>query len=89
MHIGNALFLNSVPYALFFLLIEESQQQVFGLFKREDFQLVRVFDVHYLIANVVGSLYQIHQWVASKPQRLVGCRQTNNAQFIGDFAIGV
>jgi len=88
-YIGNALFLNSVPYALLFLLIEESQQQVFGLFKREDFQLVRVFDVHYLIANVVGSLYQIHQWVSSEPQRLVGCRQTNNAQFIGDFAIGV
>ena len=50
---------------------------------------MRVFDVHHLIANIVGSLYQIYKRMAGETQRFAGCRPANNAQFIGYFAIRV
>ena len=62
--VGNPLVDYALLYGLFRLLVEESQQQAFRLVKREDFQLVGVFYVHYLIADVVCRLHEVYQRMA-------------------------
>ena len=62
--VGDALLVYSFQYFLSLAIVKESQQQLHGLVKRQDTQLVRILNVHYLIADVVGSLYQIHQRMA-------------------------
>ena len=49
---------------------------------------MRVLKVHNLIADVVGSLYKINQWVAHIAQWFSFFGKTNNAHFIGNFLIG-
>ena len=62
--VGDALFVYAFQYFLSLAIVKESQQQLHGLVKRQDTQLVCVLNVHYLIADVVGSLYQVHQRMA-------------------------
>ena len=46
-------------------VVEESQQKVDYLACAKRFQLVCILYIHYLIANVVGSLHKIHEGVAA------------------------
>ena len=43
-----------------------------------------IFEIHNLIANIVGRFYEIHERMARKAQRFVRCRATWEAQFVGD-----
>ena len=61
--IAHALILGTLLNVSARLLVEERQKQVGGLFIAKNLQLVRVLDVHDLIANVIGSLHQIDQRV--------------------------
>ena len=47
------------------VLVKAAEQQVRGLCKGQNLQLVRVLNVHDLIADVVGRLHQVNQWVAA------------------------
>ena len=69
------------------LLVEEGEQQGLGLVAREDAQLVRVLDVHQLVADVVGGLDQIDERVAGIPLRVAGL--ADDAQLGGDARVGL
>ena len=58
--IADILSLDAFADALLHILFEEGEQQRKGLFVRKKFQFVSIFDIHYLVADVVGSLYKIY-----------------------------
>ena len=66
-------------------LAEEAEQKSLGLVVREQFELVGILDVHYLVADVVGSLHQVDQRMACVFRRFALGRLAYYAQFIGDF----
>ena len=68
------------------LLRQKSHQQLFGLVQRKKTQLVGIFNVHYLVANVVGGFDQINQRMARKTFR--PCRVAHNAKCIGYLFVG-
>ena len=78
---------NAATYLLLVLLVEETQQQVFRLLIGQDFQLMGIFQVHNLIADVVCCLYQIDQWMTGIAQGFAVLRLTNNAHFIGNSLV--
>lgn len=47
------------------VLVKESEQEVRGFRKGQNLQFVRVLNVHDLIADVVGRLHQVDEWVAA------------------------
>lgn len=62
---------------------KEGQEELARLFGREKAELVGVFDVHHLIADVVGRLNEIHQRMAHRT--VAGCRFLHwHAEFAGD-----
>ena len=54
---------------------EEVQKQLNHLIRAHNFQFVGIFDVHHLIADVVGSLHHIHQ-------RMAGISLVANLQYL-------
>ena len=82
--IAHALILGTLLNVSARLLVEERQKQVGGLFVAKNLQLVRVLNVHDLIAYVVGSLHQINQRVTGVAQRLTLGRETAYAQLRGN-----
>ena len=49
--------------------IKEAKEQLHGFIVGDDLQLVSIFEVHDLIADVVSGFYEIHQRVTGIPQR--------------------
>ena len=45
---------------------KEIEQQGLGLLVREQAQLMGIFEIHNLIANIVGRFYEIHERMARK-----------------------
>ena len=62
--VGDTFFLNTFPYHAATLIVEIAQQQTLRLLIRQNLQLVRIFNVHYLVADVVGGFHKIHQRMA-------------------------
>ena len=85
--VGDALvgypFLDLVALAI----VEESQQGLAGLIKRENLQFVRVLNIHNLVADVVGGLHEIHQGMPGKAQWLAFGREPADAQLASDGLI--
>ena len=69
------------PYLLLGLFVEELQQQPFGLSVAQQLQLVGIFDVHYLVADVVGSLDEVDQ-------RMAEVRRSPQPQLCGNALVG-
>ena len=67
---------------MLFLCAEEIQQQALGLFCGENLELMRVFNVHNLITDVIRCLNQIDQRIAHITIRTFGGFQWNYAQFV-------
>ena len=70
------------------VFIEEAKQQVACLVERQDAELVRVLNIHDLIADVVGGLHEEHQRMTGEEQRLPRSGKANDAQLIGDLLKG-
>ena len=86
--VGDGLVDNPLKDTRFYSLVEESQQQGGRLLERQDFQFVSILDVHDLVADVIGSLHQIDQWVAHMAQWLVLAREPDDAQVVGNAPVG-
>ena len=80
--IGQVLVGNALQDVLLDALLKESEEQSLGLLEGEDFKLVSVFDIHYLIADIVGCLYEIYERVACVFQRLAFIAELLHAQFL-------
>ena len=50
---------------------------------------MRVFDVHYLVAYIVGSLYEVYQRMTCVAQRLAIGGQSQQPEVVGDAFEGV
>lgn len=85
--IGDALVGNPLQDLVALAVVEESQQGLAGLVESEDLQLVRVLDIHNLVADVVGGLDEIHQGMAGEAKRLALGREPFDAQLAGDVQI--
>ena len=59
--------------------IEEVEEQLHGLFVGDDLQLMGIFEVHNLIADIIGSLDEIHQRMTGVSQRFTCLRETGDA----------
>ena len=63
------LFLfDALAQMLLGLLVEESQHELGSLVERHNLQLMGIFEVHDLVADVVSSFYKIHQRMAGVAQ---------------------
>ena len=58
--VGDALVDDALADAGLRCLIEEAEQHLARLVKRQYLQFVGVLDVHYLIADIIGGLYEIY-----------------------------
>ena len=87
--VADALMLN--PGCDFILgpFIEEAEEQVACLCKRQDFQFVCILHVHNLVADVVGSLHEVHQRMSCVCSRSVGSRESPQAKLVGNLQEGV
>ena len=81
--IGNTLVDDTLKDMLLCRLVEEIEQQAHRLVVRKNFKLVGIFEVHDLVADVIGGLYKIDQRMAGIAQRLADLRLTDNAKFFG------
>ncbi len=68
------------------LAVEEAEESLDYFGRREYFQLVCVFYIHYLVADVVGSLYYEYERVTGISQRFVVAGEAQHAQLVGHFA---
>ena len=80
--IGQVLVGNALQDVLLDALFKESEEQSLGFLEGEDFKLVSVLNVHYLIADIVGCLYEIYERVTGVFQRLALVAETLHAQFL-------
>ena len=87
--VAQLLVLDALEDALTVLLVKEAQHQLRGLGKAHNLQLVSIFQVHNLIADVIGSLYQEHQWMTGVAQRFAVFRQSLDSHFLGQPLIGL
>ena len=67
--IGELLVLDTLQNVLLRGLIEEVEEQPRHGLKCQDFQLMGIFQVHDLIANIVSSLHKIDQRMAGIAER--------------------
>ena len=82
--VGDALLIDAVEDMAARVVAEEAQQQTACLVVGEDAQLVSVLDVHYLVADVIGSLNKIHQRMACIAQRFALSREAQHTEVVGD-----
>ena len=68
--VGDALVGNPLQDLVALAVVEESQQGLAGFVESEELQLVRVLNIHDLVADVVGGLDEIHQGMAGEAKRL-------------------
>ena len=80
--LGHALF----DVALL-LQREVGKEKLLRLVGRQELQLVRILNVHYLIANVVGSLNEIDERMAGVANGAIGSRKLQDAQLAGNFFV--
>ena len=73
----------------FLLFIEKAHVKSFGFFGGEELELVGIFDVHHLVADVIGGFHQIDKRMAGVSQGLSFLAETFDAQFIGYFSVVV
>ena len=52
------------------LLVEEAEQQIHGLLVGDDLEFMGILEVHNLVADVIGGLYQVNQRMANEAQGL-------------------
>ena len=83
--VAHAFFLDTLPDQSFRRIIEETQQQVFGFLIGQDLQFVGIFNVHDLVADIVGGFHQIDQRIACAAQGFTWSILADHAQFIDDF----
>ncbi len=83
--VGNPLVHYALLYPPCHRLVEEAEQQPLGLLIRQDFQLVRVLNVHYLIADVVGGLHEIHEGVPGVCRQSVLPGLVYHPKVVGNF----
>ena len=73
--------------AFFYLLlrvwVEETQQHALRFGEREYLQFVGVFDVHYLVAYIVGCLDEVHQRMACPSFACGRLFDERDAEFVG------
>ena len=55
----------SWQFALLAVFVEQRGEHINGFLGTDDAQLVTVLNVHHLVADIVGSLHQIHQRMAA------------------------
>ena len=85
--IGHAFSVQPLPDSAFHVVIKESHEQFLGFLERENLQFVGVFYIHNLVANVVGRLHEVDQWVACTAQGLARGGQADDAQLLGNPAV--
>lgn len=68
----------------FACVVKVRQKQVLGFVGRQYLQLVCIFDVHHLVANVISCFHEVDQWMAGIFQRLLV--QFRHAEFFGNAA---
>lgn len=66
--------------------IEEIKEKPLCFLVRYNLQLVSILNVHNLVADVVGSLYKIHQWMARILGRTAVGRLAYYAEVVGNAA---
>ena len=71
------------------VLVKKSQQQMLRLLIGEDFQFVGILDVHNLIADIVGCLDKVDQWMTGKTYAVVVSLYLTDAQVVGYLQIDV
>ncbi|OAV73956.1 hypothetical protein Barb7_02626 [Bacteroidales bacterium Barb7] len=67
-------------------LAKKSEQKTDCLVNGQDMQFTGIFNVHNLVANIIGSLHQINQRVADKLPCLI--RTAGNTEFFRNFQVG-
>ena len=67
--IRHTFLLDSLEDMLLTLGIEEVEEQSHGLLMGDDLQLMGIFEVHDLIADIIGSLDEIDQRMTGVSQR--------------------
>lgn len=84
--VGYFLVVNSLHDMILPHFIEEIQEKPLCLLVRYNLQLVGILNVHNLVADVVGSLYKIHQRMARILGRTAVGRLAYYAEVVGNAA---
>ena len=80
--VGHPLVHDAPADALSRVFIKEAEKQVGGLLGRQELELVRVFNVHDLVTDVVCSLHQISQRVSDIADAHLRTVLPDDAQFV-------
>ena len=81
--IGQLLVHNTLLDTFLRLFIKEIKEQPRHRFIRQDLQFMGILQVHNLIADIIGSLHQVHQRMTHITEGFTGLRRTKNTHFIG------
>ena len=54
------------------------------LFERENLQLIRIFNIHHLIADIISRFYEIDQRMTGIFHSILTIGEANHPHFIGD-----
>ena len=77
--IRHTFLLDALEDVLLTLGIKEAEEQLHGLLVGNDLQFVGIFEVHDLIADIIGSLDEIHQRMTGILERFACLRETGDA----------